>query len=254
MVDVSSKDDTVREATAGAFIRLKPETLALIAEAKAAKGDVIATARIAGILAAKKTADLIPLCHPLMLTSVKVDIVPADDGSGLTIEATVKTRGQTGVEMEALTAASVAALTVYDMVKAVDRSAEIGGIRLLAKSGGKSGDFTAEAAPAPKEAARPETPLVSRGFRRAPGAAAARPRMLDLGSATPKATHNRAESFRNFMRDNRLQVTAWAADAGLPIGLVYGFLHGRVGRLPRDAEEKLARAASASVADVFGAE
>ncbi|MCC6920982.1 MAG: cyclic pyranopterin monophosphate synthase MoaC [Alphaproteobacteria bacterium] len=253
MVDVTDKADTERVATAGATIRLQAATLALIAEGRAAKGDVIATARIAGIMAAKKTSELIPLCHPLMLTGVSVDIAPLDDGSGLGITASAKVKGPTGVEMEALTAASVAALTIYDMVKAVDREATIGDVRLLTKSGGKSGDYTRdEAAPA----STPEAPkFVSRGFRRAPGAnAAARPRALDMGPATPKSGTPRAEAFRTFLRESRLQVSSWAAQAGLPPGLVYGFLHGRVGRLPKDAEERLAKAANATVRDVFGSE
>ena len=258
MVDVTAKPETGRSATATGFIALKAETLALIAEGKAAKGDVIGAARIAGIMAAKKTHELIPLCHPLLLTGIEIDIAHAEDGSGLAITATVRTHGQTGVEMEALTAVSVAALTLYDMVKAVDRAATIGAIRLVAKSGGKSDFGGDEAASAAAPPLPPEPPrLASRGFRRAPGAAAAagpRPRMLDQGPATPRATHNRADAFRAFLRDNRLQVSGWAADASLPVGLVYGFLHGRVGRLPKDAEEKLARAANATVQDIFGAE
>jgi len=142
MVDVSEKATTQRSATARGHIALAPETLALIAEGKAAKGDVIATARIAGIMAAKRTHELIPLCHPLAISKIAVDIAP--DDAGLAIEATVKVAGQTGVEMEALTAVSVACLTVYDMVKAVDRAAVIGDIRLIAKSGGKSGTFRRE--------------------------------------------------------------------------------------------------------------
>ena len=251
MVDVTAKPDTGRSATAAGFIALLPETLALIAGGEAPKGDVIAAARIAGIMAAKKTHELIPLCHPLLLTGIAVDIEPAE--GGLAVTATVKTKGTTGVEMEALTAVSVAALTLYDMVKAADRAATIGAIHLIEKTGGKS-DFTAAEAPAqpaPSEA----PPLLSRGFRRAPGAAtAARARASAIaeGPATPRATHSRAEAFRNFLRDNRMQVSGWAADAGLPVGLIYGFLHGRVGRLPKDAEEKLARAANATVKDVFG--
>ncbi len=259
MVDVTAKPDTGRSATASGFIALKGETLALIAEGKAAKGDVIAAARIAGIMAAKKTHELIPLCHPLLLTGIAVDIAHAEDGAGLAITATVKTRGATGVEMEALTAVSVAALTLYDMVKAVDRAATIGAIRLVAKSGGKS-DYSeddGDSAPVVIPPLPPEPPkLLSRGFRRAPGAAARpaapRPAPTDQGPATERATHSRADSFRTFLRDNRMQVSAWAADAGLPVGLIYGFLHGRVGRLPRDAEEKLARAANATVKDIFG--
>ncbi|MDR7027559.1 cyclic pyranopterin monophosphate synthase MoaC [Rhizobium rosettiformans] len=141
MVDVSAKDDTVRVAVAEGFVRMKPETLAIIRDGNAKKGDVIGTARIAGIMAAKQTSNLIPLCHPLMLSKVTVDIVEEPDLPGLRVEATVKLTGKTGVEMEALTAVSVTCLTIYDMAKAVDKTMEIGGIRVMEKSGGKSGDF-----------------------------------------------------------------------------------------------------------------
>ena len=144
MVDVTAKPDTGRSATASGFIALKGETLALIAEGKAAKGDVIAAARIAGIMAAKKTHELIPLCHPLLLTKVTVDLDPDESLPGIRVRALARVSGQTGVEMEALTAVSVACLTVYDMAKAVDRGMEIGPVRLLEKSGGKSGHWTAE--------------------------------------------------------------------------------------------------------------
>ncbi|TPW33088.1 cyclic pyranopterin monophosphate synthase MoaC [Martelella alba] len=145
MVDVGQKAVTERRATAEGSVRMKPETLALILSGNAKKGDVIATARLAGIMAAKKTADLIPLCHPLMLTRIAVDIEPMEDLPGLHVTATVGLAGQTGVEMEALTAVSVACLTIYDMAKAVDRAMEIGAVRLVAKSGGKSGDFQRKA-------------------------------------------------------------------------------------------------------------
>lgn len=142
MVDVSGKADTTREATAEGFVRMLPETLALIRSGDAKKGDVIGTARLAGIMAAKQTANLIPLCHPLMLTKVSVDITEDAELPGLRIKATAKLTGKTGVEMEALTAVSVACLTIYDMAKAADKGMEIGGIQLLAKSGGKSGDWS----------------------------------------------------------------------------------------------------------------
>ncbi|PYB71186.1 cyclic pyranopterin monophosphate synthase MoaC [Rhizobium wuzhouense] len=141
MVDVSAKDDTVRIAVAEGFVTMKPETLAIIRDGNAKKGDVIGTARIAGIMAAKQTANLIPLCHPLMLSKVTIDITEDADRSRLRVEATVKLTGKTGVEMEALTAVSVTCLTIYDMAKAVDKTMEIGGIRVMEKSGGKSGDF-----------------------------------------------------------------------------------------------------------------
>lgn len=143
MVDVSDKDTTSRVAVAGGHIKMSAQTLEIIKTGTAKKGDVAGVARLAGIMAAKKTSDLIPLCHPLALSKVSIDIEPDDALPGLQITATVKTTGQTGVEMEALTAASVAALTVYDMVKAADKSMEIGGVRLLLKEGGKSGRFEA---------------------------------------------------------------------------------------------------------------
>jgi cyclic pyranopterin phosphate synthase len=144
MVDVSEKLATARSATAKARVLMRPETLALILEGKAKKGDVLATARIAGIMAAKKTHELIPLCHPLMISKVSVDFAPAAKGSHIDVIATVKVEGKTGVEMEALTACSVACLTLYDMCKAVDRAMRISDLRLIEKSGGKSGHFTAE--------------------------------------------------------------------------------------------------------------
>ncbi|WP_429820801.1 cyclic pyranopterin monophosphate synthase MoaC [Ensifer sp. B1-9] len=144
MVDVGDKAETVRVAVAEGHVRMKPETLTLILEGDAKKGDVIGTARLAGIMAAKQTATLIPLCHPLMLTKVAVDITPDPALPGLRVEALAKLTGRTGVEMEALTAVSVACLTIYDMAKAADREMEIGGIQVVSKSGGRSGDFRRE--------------------------------------------------------------------------------------------------------------
>ncbi|MFZ1727691.1 MAG: cyclic pyranopterin monophosphate synthase MoaC [Albidovulum sp.] len=143
MVDVSGKPVTDRVARAEARVVMQPETLALVKEGRAKKGDVLGVARIAGIMAAKRTADLIPLCHPLPITKVAVELWPDDSLPGVRIEATVRTTGQTGVEMEALTAASVAALTVYDMLKAVERSMQIDGLRVVLKDGGKSGRYEA---------------------------------------------------------------------------------------------------------------
>jgi cyclic pyranopterin monophosphate synthase len=144
MVDVSAKDVTARSATARARVLMRAETLALILDGKAAKGDVLATARIAGIMAAKKTHELIPLCHPLMISKVSVDFQPLREASAIDVEATVKVEGKTGVEMEALTACSVACLTLYDMCKAVDRAMQVTDLRLVEKSGGKSGLFRAD--------------------------------------------------------------------------------------------------------------
>ena len=141
MVDVGAKAETEREATAQAIVRMQPETLRLILDGGHKKGDVFAVARIAGIQAAKKCWDLIPLCHPLMLTSVKVNLQPSEIDSLVEIEAVCKVSGKTGIEMEALTAASVAALTLYDMCKAIDRGMVIEQIRLVEKEGGKSGHW-----------------------------------------------------------------------------------------------------------------
>jgi cyclic pyranopterin phosphate synthase len=141
MVDVSAKAETSREAVARAVLRMSPATLSLIRQGNAPKGDVVGVARTAGILAAKRTPDLIPLCHPLRITGVDLDFRDAPGGGALTIEARVRTVDKTGVEMEALTAVSVAALTVYDMIKAVERGVTIANIQLLEKSGGKSGPW-----------------------------------------------------------------------------------------------------------------
>ncbi|MGF1570411.1 MAG: cyclic pyranopterin monophosphate synthase MoaC [Nodosilinea sp.] len=144
MVDVSAKLPTVREAVATARVKMQPATLAQIAAGNAPKGDVLGTARIAGIMAAKQTANLIPLCHPLPIQKVEVLITPDPDLPGYLIQATVRTKAETGVEMEALTAATVAALTLYDMAKALEKSMEIQAVRLLRKTGGKSGDYGVE--------------------------------------------------------------------------------------------------------------
>lgn len=141
MVDVTAKPDTVREAVARAEIRMQQSTLQLIQEDGLAKGDVLGVAQIAGIMAAKRTSDLIPMCHPLFLSKVEVSFRFDEVNSAVYLEAKAKTTGKTGVEMEALTAAAVAALTIYDMCKAVDREMVISNLRLMAKSGGKSGDF-----------------------------------------------------------------------------------------------------------------
>ena len=142
MVDVSAKPVTDRTATAKARVAMRPETLATIVAGSAKKGDVLGVARLAGIMAAKRTSDLIPLCHPLPIAAVTIELTPDTAASAVEIEATVRTTGQTGVEMEALTAASVAALTIYDMCKSVDRGMRIEAIRVVHKAGGKSGEFT----------------------------------------------------------------------------------------------------------------
>ncbi|HZG40945.1 MAG TPA: cyclic pyranopterin monophosphate synthase MoaC [Nodosilinea sp.] len=145
MVDVAAKAQTIREAVAEAVVVMQPQTLATIEAGNAPKGDVLGTARIAGIMAAKQTANLIPLCHPLPIQKVEVQITPDPALPGYTIRTTVKIKAETGVEMEALTAASVAALTLYDMAKGLEKSIEIRSIRLLSTTGGKSGDYQANA-------------------------------------------------------------------------------------------------------------
>ncbi len=143
MVDVSAKPATTRTAVAEGYIRMSPQALELITEGKAGKGDVLGVARLAGIMGAKKTADLIPLCHPLPLAKVALALEPVPERPGIRVEATVRTTGQTGVEMEALTAVSIACLTVYDMVKAAEKGMIIEDIRLILKEGGKSGRYEA---------------------------------------------------------------------------------------------------------------
>lgn len=144
MVDVGDKAETTRTAVAEGFVAMQPQTLKTILDGNAKKGDVLATARIAGIMAAKRTHELVPLCHPLLLTKVTVEIEPDPALPGLRVTALARVTGKTGVEMEALTAASVACLTIYDMAKAVDRAMVISGIRLLEKTGGKSGTYRAD--------------------------------------------------------------------------------------------------------------
>ena len=144
MVDVTAKDETLRVAVARGRIVMQPETLRLLLAGEIAKGNVLTTAQVAGVMAAKKTSELIPMCHPLLLTGIDVELTPDESTSAVDIQATVRTTGKTGVEMEALTAVSVAGLTVYDMCKAVDRGMRIEAIRLVSKSGGASGDYAAE--------------------------------------------------------------------------------------------------------------
>jgi cyclic pyranopterin phosphate synthase len=258
MVDVSAKPVTAREARAEAVISLSAEAFRAVMDGTAPKGDVLAAARIAGIMAAKKVPDLIPLCHPVALSKVAVEFEPLDNA--IRIIATAATSGQTGVEMEALTAASVAALTLYDMIKAVDKAAVIGGVRLLAKSGGKSGDYQAPSKPAerPKRvsaATREARTVQSRqGAHPKPDALQARPKptviMGEVVGPRPTADASR-EAFRNFMTSHRLRPTSWARDAGVNTGEIMGFLTGRSRGLSREVAEKLARAAKVSIEDMF---
>ena len=158
MVDVSDKTVTAREAIAAGFVAMQPETLALVVAGDAKKGDVLATARIAGIMAAKKTHELIPLCHPLPITKVTVDFEVSHQPTGIHVQALVKVTGQTGVEMEALTAVSVACLTIYDMLKAVDKGMSLSDIRLIEKTGGRSGTYRAPGRPV-----EPSSPSATKG-------------------------------------------------------------------------------------------
>jgi cyclic pyranopterin phosphate synthase len=240
MVDVSGKDATDRMATAQSAIRLSREAFAAIMDGTAPKGDVLAAARIAGIMAAKKTSDLIPLCHPLALTGSTIAFEPDADASTIRILASVKTSGQTGVEMEALVAASVAALTVYDMVKAIDKAAIVENVRLLTKSGGKSGDFVAAEQPMAKT-----PPLRARS--------SVKPSELPTGGFTPRPAENKdkREAFRGFMTSRHLRATDWAKDAGVPVSAIYSFLTGKTRTIPDDTAEKLARVARARVEDMF---
>jgi cyclic pyranopterin phosphate synthase len=144
MVDVTAKDETVRVAVARGRVVMQAETLRLLLAGEIAKGNVLTTAQVAGVMAAKRTHELIPMCHPLLLTGIDVDLTPDEAASAVEITATVRTTGKTGVEMEALTAVSVAGLTIYDMCKAVDRGMRLEAVRLVSKSGGKSGDYRAE--------------------------------------------------------------------------------------------------------------
>jgi cyclic pyranopterin phosphate synthase len=235
MVDVSAKEATAREASAEAIVRLSPEAYAAARDGNAPKGDVLGTARIAGLMAAKKTAELIPLCHPIPLSKIDIEFEWLDDA--IKITASAKTKAETGVEMEALTAASVAALTIYDMVKALDKGTTIETVRLLAKSGGKSGTYRA--------AGMLDSP-------KAPQPARARPKTLMGEVSAPKADPNAERSaFRAFMTSHRLRATEWAGDAGVSAGEIYAYLTGRSRALSRETVERLARAAHARVEDMF---
>jgi len=241
MVDVSDKDVTDREASAEATITLSQEAFAAVTAGRAPKGDVLAAARIAGIMAAKKTSELIPLCHPLAIAKANIDFELQAEAGAIRIVATVKTTGQTGVEMEALTAASIAALTIYDMIKAVDKAAVIGGVRLLAKSGGKSGTYrlstTAEAMRGRAAAPTRKQPVTLIGEVSAP-----RPR-ADAGA--------QRAAFRTFMTTHGLRATDWAKRAGVSSGAVLSFLTGKSNAIAQDVADKLARAANVRPEDMF---
>lgn len=253
MVDVAGKAVTARQAKAEATVTLSPEAFAAVMDGTAPKGDVLAAARIAGIMAAKKVPELIPLCHPIALSKASVDFEPGENS--IRIIATAATSGQTGVEMEALTAASVAALTLYDMIKAVDKAAVIGSIQLMEKSGGKSGDYRAaekrDAAPAPSRAPAPSpTPLPIKS--EASPAGRPKPAVIMGEVVGPRPTaDDRREAFRAFMTSHRLRPTTWAKDAGIHSGEILGYLTGRSRGFSQDVAEKLARAAKVRVEDMF---
>lgn len=239
MVDVSDKPVTDREATAEAIIVLSPEAFTAAKSGNAPKGDVLATARVAGIMAAKRTPDLIPLCHPIAVSKAEVAFEWIDERNAVRIVASAKTSGQTGVEMEALMAASVAALTIYDMIKGIDKSAVIETVRLLAKSGGKSGDYAAKdqkafkpAANVPKSRAKPKT-------------------LMTKVSAPRPGLHAQRDAFREFMASHRLRPTQWAKDAGVPAAQVLAYLTGQSRALSPEAAKKLAKAAKVRVEDMF---
>lgn len=249
MVDVSAKPVSAREATAEATVILSAEAFAAVMDGTAPKGDVLAAARIAGIMAAKKVPELIPLCHPLAIAKAALEFEPDPSRHAIRIIATVATTGQTGVEMEALTAVSVGALTLYDMIKAVDKSAVIEQVRLLAKSGGKSGDYKAPSAKDPAPHAE--------NVRSAASKTRVKPRALMGEVAAPRApsqgaaASQRREAFRAFMTSRRLRPTVWAKQAGVSSGEILGFLTGRSRGFSQEVAEKLARAARVQVGDMF---
>lgn len=244
MVDVSHKPLTERAATAEATIVLSADAFGEVMGGTAPKGDVLAAARIAGILAAKKTAELIPLCHAIPISSVSIDFEAIEDRRAIRITSTAKTTGQTGVEMEALVGASIAALTVYDMVKALDKAAVIEAVSLLAKSGGKSGEYrsTGGFKPAAKTA------------RQRPGKSTATPLMHEVAAPRPRADNTaEREAFRAFMTARHLRATEWAKQADIPASHIYAYLTGRSRALPHEIAERLAKAAHVRMEDMFAA-
>lgn len=249
MVDVSAKDSTEREASAEAKVILSESAFDAVAHGETKKGDVFAAARIAGIMAAKKTSELIPLCHPIALTAVEIELTSDESGHSIRILATARTSGKTGVEMEALTAASIAALTIYDMTKSVDKGSTIEGVRLVSKSGGKSGRYIANeknrrssdsALPHMRSRVRPSTLM-----NETTGLSAKRT------ADAQRDTGAQREAFRTFMTSKHLRATQWAKDAGVPVAQIYAFLTGKTRAIPADVAEKLARAARSQVDDMF---
>jgi len=228
MVDISAKAATAREAVAEARVMMPASAYAAAKQGNVPKGDVLGVARIAGIMAAKKTSELIPLCHPLALTKIDVEFEWLDDEHALRIKVTAATTAQTGVEMEALMGASVAALTVYDMIKGIDKGVRIEDVHLVSKSGGKSGSYKA------------------RSVAHAP------PRTLPVQDAKPLPDMaSKRETFRAFMASHRLRASEWAKRAGVPAGEIFGFLTGRSRGISSDVAERLAQAARVRVEDMF---
>lgn len=248
MVDVSAKADTKRTAIAEGRIRMKPETLALIAAGTAKKGDVLGVARVAGIMAAKRTHDLIPLCHPLPISKVSIDFSLDEATSTVRVESSVTVTGKTGVEMEALTAVSVATLTIYDMVKAVDKDMTIDGIQVLRKEGGKSGTY--ERAPEPATQPAPQTKSAS---ARRP---LVKPQPVSHPTGFTQASGQDSPHLRTraYMERGRIKPLRWAQDAGVQPGALYAYLQGRTGSLGSDDKQKLASVFNANTADIFGSD
>lgn len=241
MVDVSAKGQSEREAVAEAIVALSADAMSALAEGTVPKGDALAVARVAGIMAAKKTADLIPLCHPLPLSAVNVELELVRDSASVVIRATVKTVANTGVEMEALTAVTIAALALYDMVKAIDKSATIEGVHLVSKSGGKSGRFSA-----PDNLDRRKGDGAQRPTRQQAGI------LMDVTTTnSPRKPGTGREAFRAFMLAHRLRASTWASEAGVSSSQIYAYLTGRLHALPAEVVEKLARAARVSPEDIF---
>ncbi len=247
MVDVGGKADTTRVAIAKGVVTMQPETLQLIQQGALKKGDVLSVARVAGIMAAKRTHDLIPLCHPLPITSVTVDLTPNVETSSIDITATVKVTGKTGVEMEALTAVSVAGLTVYDMAKAVDKDMVIGEIKLLHKEGGKSGTYVRDDAAVEK----PKPALRSRNTRNL--RAVPKEVMGVAGMQKPNIPHTQhRDAFKAFVTHNKIRIMGWTKKAGVPSGEVFSYLNGQSTRLSPESAQKLAAAMNVTVAQMFG--
>ena len=249
MVDVTAKEPTERNATAEATVTLSKEAFDAVVNGGTKKGDVFAAARIAGIMAAKRTSELIPLCHPIALTGAEVDFTIDESRHAIRILASAKTSGKTGVEMEALTAASIAALTIYDMTKSVDKGSIVQSVRLVSKSGGKSGHYMAKEtsrrnptvpAPQPPSRVRPATLM-----NEATGLPAKRT------ADAQRDTGAQREAFRTFMTSKHLRATQWAKDAGVPVAQIYAFLTGKTRSIPSDVAERLARAARSQVDDMF---